>query len=340
VSSIFSLVKEIPFLYFAPIENGESRMISITDIELAYSIVKPVVQKTPLLTSHSMNDICRNEVFLKAENLQRIGAFKIRGAYNKMYSLSQNEKQRGVVAHSSGNHAQGVALAARLLKMKAVVVMPKNSQRVKVDATRAYGADVVLCEDSSDDRERVAKLLQAQFGYAMVPPFDDDKIIAGQGTVMLEVAQELDSLDYLFVPVGGGGLISGCAVAAKHFFPHIKIIGVETEPANDCQQSFRKKEIVRIPPPNTIADGMRTQSVGKRNFEIIMQYVDDMITVTDTQVIEMMRFLMQHMKIIVEPTGAVAPAAVFHNILNLSGKRICAIVSGGNVELSLLKQWL
>jgi threonine dehydratase len=315
-------------------------MISIIDIDLAYTIVKPVVHKTPLLTSRGINDRCGCDIFLKAENLQLVGAFKIRGAYNKIATLPQDEKHRGVVAHSSGNHAQGVALAAKLLNIKAVVVMPKNSHRIKVDATRAYGAKVVLCEDSSDDRERVANLLQAQFGYAMVPPFDDDKIIAGQGTVFLEIAQELDSIDYLFVPVGGGGLISGCAIAAKHFFPHIKIIGVETEPANDCQQSFRKKEIVHIAPPNTIADGMRTQSVGKRNFEIILNYVDDIITVTDSQVIEMMRYFIQHMKIVVEPTGAVAPAAVFHNILNLSGKRICAILSGGNVEPSLLKLWL
>jgi threonine dehydratase len=315
-------------------------MILIADIELAYTVVKAVVHKTPLLTSRSMNERCGSEVFLKAENFQRVGAFKIRGAYNKIASLTQDEKHRGIVAHSSGNHAQGVALAAKLLHVKAVVVMPKNSPRIKVEATQSYGAEVVFCEDSSDDRERVAKILQTQFGYAMVPPFDDDKIIAGQGTVMLEVARELASLDYLFVPVGGGGLISGCAVAAKHYFPTIKIIGVETEPANDCQQSFRKKEIVRIAPPDTIADGMRTQSIGKRNFEIIMKYVDDMITVTDTQVIETMRYIMQRMKIIVEPTGAVAPAAVFHNVLKLSGKKICAIISGGNVEPSLLKQWL
>lgn len=315
-------------------------MISFADIESAYTIVKPVVHKTPLFTSNSLNAICGSKVFLKAENLQRVGAFKIRGAYNKIYSLTQDEKQQGVVAHSSGNHAQGVALAAKLLNVKAVVVMPKNSPRIKVDATQAYGAEVVFCEDSSVDRERAAKILQSKFGYAMVPPFDDDNIIAGQGTVMLEVAQELSSIDYLFVPVGGGGLISGCAVAAKHFFPSIKVIGVETEPANDCQQSFKKNEIVRIDPPNTIADGMRTQSVGGRNFEIIMNYVDDIITVTDTQVIEMMRFLMQRMKIIAEPTGAVAPAAVFHNVLNLSDKKICAILSGGNVEPSLLKQWL
>jgi threonine dehydratase len=315
-------------------------MISITDIESAYTIVKPVVHKTPLLTSRDMNERCGSEVFFKAENFQRVGSFKIRGAYNKIVSLTQDEKDRGVVAHSSGNHAQGVALAAKLLNIKAVVVMPNNSPGIKVDATQSYGAEVIFCEDSSDDRERVAKLLQRKYGYAMVPPFDDDKIIAGQGTVILEIAQELDSIDYLFVPVGGGGLISGCAVAAKHFFPNIRIIGVETELANDCQQSFRKKEIIRIAPPKTIADGMRTQSVGKRNFEIILNYVDDVITVTDMQVIEMMRYFMQRMKIIVEPTGAVAPAAVFHNVLNLSSKKICVIISGGNVEPSLLKQWL
>jgi len=315
-------------------------MISITDIESAYTIVKPVVHKTPLLTSRDMNERCGNEVFFKAENFQRVGAFKIRGAYNKIASLTRDEKDRGVVAHSSGNHAQGVALAAKLLNIKAVVVMPNNSPRIKVEATQSYGAEVIFCEDSSDDRERVAKLLQRKYGYAMVPPFDDDKIIAGQGTVMLEIAQELDSIDYLFVPVGGGGLISGCAVAAKHLFTNIRIIGVETEPANDCQQSFRKKEIIRIAPPKTIADGMRTQSVGKHNFEIILNYVDDVITVTDIQVIEMMRYFMQRMKIIVEPTGAVAPAAVFYNVLNLSCKKICAIISGGNVEPSLLKQWL
>ena len=315
-------------------------MISMSDIQLAYSIVKPVVHRTPLLRSRSLNAQCANEVFLKAENFQRIGAFKIRGAYNKIASLTEEEKQKGIVAHSSGNHAQGVALAAKLLHVKAVVVMPKNSPRIKVEATLSYGAEVVFCEDSSDDRERTAKILENNFGYALVPPFDDDKIIAGQGTVMLEIAQELRSLDYLFVPVGGGGLISGCAIAAKHFYPDIKVIGVETESANDCQQSFMKKEIVRITPPNTIADGMRTQSVGKRNFEIILKYVDDVITVTDTQVIDMMRYLMQRMKIVVEPTGAVAPAAVFHNILHMSEKKICAILSGGNVEPSLLKQWL
>jgi threonine dehydratase len=206
-----------------------------------------------------------------------------------------------------------------------------------VAGTQAHGGEVVFCEDSSDDRERVARALQAEHNYVLVPPFDDDKIIAGQGTATLEVAQDLKELDYLFVPVGGGGLIAGNAVAAKHLFPGIKVIGVETEPANDCQQSFRKKEIVRINPPNTIADGMRTQAVGKRNFEIILKYVDDMITVTDAQVIEMMKFFVERMKVVVEPTGAVAPAAVFHNVMGLRSKKICAIISGGNVDHAFLK---
>jgi len=315
-------------------------MISFADIESAYARVKPVIHQTPLLTSETFNDHSTNDVYLKAENFQRIGAFKIRGAYNAIASLSPEEKRLGVVAHSSGNHAQGVALAAKLLNIKAVVVMPKSSPRIKLDAAESYGAEIVLCEDSSDDRERVARRLQEDHGYILIPPFDDDRIIAGQGTMVIEIARKLSSVDYLVVPIGGGGLIGGCAIAAKHLFPTVKVIGVETEPANDCQRSFRQKEIIRIAPPDTIADGMRTQSVGKRNFEIILKAVDDIVTVSDAQVIDMMRFFLVRMKIVAEPTGAVAPAAVFHNVLHVSGKKVCAILSGGNVEPSLLKQWL
>lgn len=315
-------------------------MITFDDIDEAYHVLMPVVHKTPLLSSRTFNTHSGNEVVLKAENLQRIGAFKIRGAYNKIFSLISQERSRGVVAHSSGNHAQGVALAAKLLGVKATVVMPKSAPSIKVAATKAYGADIVFCEDSSDDRERVAKQLEEEHGYIPVPPFDDDKIIAGQGTATIEIAQDVQELDYLFVPVGGGGLIAGNAIAAKQLFQGIKVIGVETEAANDCYQTFRKKEIVRIAPPKTIADGMRTQSIGVRNFEAIMKYVDDVITVTDEQVIEMMKFLLQRMKIVVEPTGAVAPAAAYHNVLGLSGKKVCAIISGGNIEPAMLKSIL
>ncbi|HXG37978.1 MAG TPA: threonine/serine dehydratase [Bacteroidota bacterium] len=315
-------------------------MITFSDIEQAYSVLQPVVHKTPLLRSQTFNRRSGNEVFLKAENFQRAGSFKIRGAYNKIASLSAEDRRRGVVAHSSGNHAQGVALAARLLGVKATVVMPKGSVPNKVEATKAYGAEVVFSEDSSDAREQLAKQLEREHGFVPVPPFDDDRIIAGQGTAMVEVAQDLKELDYLFVPVGGGGLIAGNAIAAKHFFPRVRVIGVETEPANDCYQTFRQKKIVRINPPKTIADGMRTQAIGERNFEVIMNFVDDVITVTDDQVMAMMRFFLERMKVVVEPTGAVAPAAMFHNVLGLTGKTICAIISGGNVDPNFLKQIL
>lgn len=312
-------------------------MVTFQDIEHAYRVLQPVVHKTPLLSSQTLNFHCGNEVFLKAENFQRVGAFKIRGAYNKISSLSGEERSRGVVTHSSGNHAQGVALAAKLFGINAAIVMPKSTPAIKVAATKGYGAEVIFCENSSDDRERVAREIENERRYTLVPPFDDDQIIAGAGTVTVEIAQELKELDYLFVPVGGGGIISGNAIAAKHFFPRCKVIGVETEAANDCYQTFRKREIVRIPPPNTIADGMRTQAIGKRNFEILLKYVDDVITVTDEQVIAMMKFLFERMKIVAEPTGAVAPSAVFHNKLSLSGKKICAIISGGNVDPALLR---
>ncbi|MEX2115974.1 MAG: threonine/serine dehydratase [Bacteroidota bacterium] len=315
-------------------------MVEFSDIEAACSVVDPVVLKTPLLTSQTLDAASKNIVYLKAENFQRVGAFKIRGAFNKIASLSKEERKRGIVAHSSGNHAQGVALASRLLGAHATIVMPKGSPANKVEATRGYGADIIFSEDSTDDRERVAAELEKEHGYIPVPPFDDDKIIAGQGTVTVEIARAISLLDYLVVPVGGGGLIAGNAIAAKHLFPGIKVIGVETEPANDCYQSFRKKTIVKIPPPDTIADGMRTQSVGKRNFEIIMKYVDDVITVTDDQVIETMKFLLERMKIVAEPTGAVAPAAVLYNIMGVSNKKVCAIISGGNVSLKKLGEYL
>jgi threonine dehydratase len=315
-------------------------MIGFRDIESAYRLVRPVVHETPLLRSRTFDEQCGNRVVLKAEHLQRIGAFKIRGAYTKIASLTAEERRRGIVAHSSGNHAQGVALAARLLGVKAAVVMPKGSIAPKVAATKAYGAEVIFCEDSSDDRERVAREIQEQHNLVLVPPFDDDRIIAGQGTVMLEIARQCSALDYLFVPVGGGGLIAGVALAAKHLMPDIRVIGVETETANDCWQSFRRKSIVRIEPPKTIADGMRTQAVGRRNFEIILRCVDDIVTVTDEQVVGMMRFLFQRMKQVVEPTGAVAPAAVFYNVLGIKDRTVCAVISGGNCDPALLRRIL
>jgi threonine dehydratase len=313
-------------------------MISFVDVESAYEVLKSVVHRTPLLSSKTFNEMTGLETLFKAESFQRIGAFKIRGAYNKIFSLSQKERNAGVIAHSSGNHAQGVALACKLLGIKAVVVMPSDSVKSKVEATKCYGAEVVFTGNTTDDREKTTVDLIEKYHYTPVPPYDDDKIIAGQGTVGLEIIQDLKHLDYLFVPVGGGGLISGCAVAAKHLSPKTKVIGVETTGANDCYQSFREKRIVKLTSLNTIADGMRTLSVGKRNFEIIMKYVDDVITVTDEDLIDMMKFFFERMKIVVEPTGAVAPAAIMKNVLGLKDTKVCAVISGGNVDTKIFKE--
>ncbi len=314
-------------------------MVSYSDIEAAHRLLQNIIHKTPLLSSETFNELTGLEVFFKAENFQKIGAFKIRGAYNKIASLSQKERDAGVIAHSSGNHAQGVALACKLLKIKAVVVMPSNSVKSKVEAAKSYGAEIIFCGENTDDRQRMTDELIEKFGYTLVPPYDDDKIIEGQGTAALEIFEELKDLDYLFVPVGGGGLISGCAVAAKHLSPKTKVIGVETEGANDCYQSFREKRLIKLSSTNTIADGMRTLSVGKRNFEIIMKYVDDVITVSDEAVIEMMKFFFERMKIVVEPTGAVASAAILKNVLGLKNKKVCAVISGGNIDKSKINEW-
>jgi threonine dehydratase len=312
-------------------------MISFAHIERAAEVLMPIVQKTPVLSSRTFNRECGNEVYFKAENFQRTGAFKLRGAYNKISSLTPAERSRGIIAHSSGNHAQGVALACKMLGCRAVVVMPEKSLPNKVEATRAYGAEVVFCGPTTDDRELATQELISKHGYVLVPPYDDDHIIAGQGTVALEIFHDMKELDYLFVPIGGGGLVAGCSLAAKNLYPAVRVIGVETEGANDCYKSFRAKRIVKLLSVDTIADGMRTLCVGARNFEIITKYVDDVITVSDDDVVEMMKFFAERMKIIVEPTGAVASAAVKKNELNISGKRVCAIISGGNLDTALLR---
>lgn len=314
--------------------------VTFADIEAAAEVLRPVARRTPLLSSRTFNAMTGNEVWFKAENFQRVGAFKFRGSYNKVHSLTEAERVRGVIAHSSGNHAQGVALAAKLHGLKAVVVMPRGSVAAKVEATRGYGAEVVFCADSTDDRERVTAELIAERGHTLVHPFDDPTLIAGQGTAGAEIHHDLKELDYLIVPVGGGGLISGCAVAAKNLFPGVRVIGVETEGADDAARSFRAGSIVKIPKAVTIADGMRTLAIGRNNFEIIRRHVDDIVTVPDSALLPMMRFFLERMKIVVEPTGAVAPAAVMTNVLGLKGKRVAAMISGGNAEPEMLRRAL
>lgn len=308
-------------------------MITFDDILDANRRIASVVQHTPLMTSQTLNALAGNELYFKCENFQRIGAFKIRGAYNKISSLSADELKRGVVAFSSGNHAQGVALAAKLLNTTAKIVMPNNSPKSKLEATRAYGAEVIMYDFQKENRETIGKKIAEEEGRVLVPPFNDELIMAGQGTVGLEIFDDIKRLDYVFVPVGGGGLISGNAVALKYLMSRVKIIGVETEAANDAYQSFRQGEIVTIAPPETIADGMRTVSLGAKTFEVIRQKVDDIITVSDAQVIEAMRWIFSRMKIVVEPTGAVPFAAVLKNELHLKNKRIGIILSGGNMDM-------
>ncbi len=315
-------------------------MVGFDDIEDAARTLNGIAHRTPVLCSSTFNRLVGNDVWFKAENFQRIGAFKFRGAYNKISSLTSAEKQRGVIAHSSGNHAQGVALASKLLGLRAVVVMPENSLASKVEATHSYGAEVVFCGKEFDDRARVTAELQRQHGYVLVHPYEDPKIIAGQGTVGLEILQDLPSIEYLLVPVGGGGLIAGSSIAAKQLKPSVKVIGVETENANDAYQSFRAGKIIRIERADTIADGMRTLSVGALNFDIIRKFVDDVITVSDDDVIATLRFFLERMKTLVEPTGAVSAAALFGKKLNIFGKTVCAVISGGNADLKSLKALL
>ncbi len=308
-------------------------MIGFRDIEDACRVLRGIVHRTPVMTSRTLNEISGNELFFKCENFQRIGAFKIRGAYNKIHSLTPEQLQKGVVAYSSGNHAQGVALAARLLNTQAKIVMPDIAPRPKVAATRAYGGEVVFYNYANEDREAIGRAIAEKEGRTVVPPYNDEFIMAGQGTLGVELAEQAPSLDYAFFPVGGGGLISGNSVALKHLNPSVKIIGVETETANDVYQSFRKGEIIRISPPRTIADGMRTLSPGTLTFPVIQKYVDDILLVSDIEVIGAMRLIYNCLKIIAEPTAAVPFAAVLKNELRLKNQRIGIVLSGGNIDM-------
>ncbi len=304
---------------------------TITDIEEAASKLAGIIHTTPLLTSRTFNAQSYTNTFFKAENLQRIGAFKIRGALNKIRSLSDEEKSRGVITFSSGNHGQATALAARLENIKCTVVMPEDARDSKRNATQGYGAEIATAGTTSEDRLNRAMELQRQFGYTLIPPYDDPYIIAGQGTCGLEIVNQISDVEAVLIPVGGGGLISGCALALKSKLPSVKVIGVETEGADDANQSFRRKKLIRYDKTSTIADGMRNLSVGTLNFEMMMRYVDDMLTVPDTDVISMMRFFFERMKIVVEPTGAVASAAIRVHNERFRNKKVCAVISGGNI---------
>lgn len=307
-------------------------MVSYDDVAAAHERIKPQAKRTPVMASATVDALTGASVFFKCENLQRMGAFKFRGAYNALSQLTPDEKKRGVLAFSSGNHAQAVALAGKLLGVKAVIVMPANAPKVKLEATRGYGGEVVVYQQG-EDREALSARLAKERGLVLIPPFDHPHIIAGQGTAAKELIEDAGPLDVLLVPCGGAGLLSGCAIAARRLLPDCRVIGVEPAAGDDATQSFKSKTLKTIAVPDTIADGARTTALGKITFPLVLRYVSDMLTVTDEELLRSMFFLWERMKIIVEPTGALAACAVLEKKSNLEKLRVGVILSGGNVDL-------
>jgi threonine dehydratase len=319
--------------------------ITFADVRAAADRLAGIAHKTPVLTSRTADARCAAQLFFKCENLQRMGAFKFRGAYNALAQFDAAERRAGVIAFSSGNHAQAVALSARLLGVPSVIVMPADAPPVKLAATRAYqegqrGSEVVLYDRYREDREAIGKRIAEERGMTLVPPFDHPHVMAGQGTAALELIEQAGALDQLVVCVGGGGLISGCAVAAKHLLPGITVYGVEPEAGNDTQQSLARGEIIKIDVPDTIADGAQTQSSGQLTFPVIRSLVKSVVTVSDAQLISTMRFMAERLKLVVEPTGCLAAAAVLDGVIPTRGQRVGIVLSGGNVDRRKFGHWL
>ncbi|HEV8020881.1 MAG TPA: threo-3-hydroxy-L-aspartate ammonia-lyase [Candidatus Lustribacter sp.] len=302
------------------------------DVVRAAERLRGVAHRTPAITSATLDERTGARVFLKAENLQRMGAFKFRGAYNRLVQLDAAARVRGVVAFSSGNHAQGVALAAKLLGMPAAIVMPADAPAAKLAATRGYGAEVVLYDRQTMNRAEIANALAAERGATVVPPYDDPAIIAGQGTSALELIEDVGPLDVLLVPTGGGGLLSGSALAATALAPGIAVYGVETVAGDDWVQSLARNERVTIPVPDTIADGMQTQAPGELTFPIVRALCAGVVTVTDEELRDAMRFAFERLKLVIEPSGAAGLAAALTGRVETRGKRVGVTISGGNVD--------
>lgn len=307
--------------------------VSYEDIDAAHVRLQGIAKRTPTLDSSTINASTGAHVFFKCENLQRMGAFKLRGAYNALVQLPQADRLRGVITYSSGNHAQAVALAARLLGVAATVVMPADAPRVKFEATRGYGAEIVTYDPRRESRETLARRIGAELGLTVIPPYDHPHVIAGQGTAAKELIEDVGPLDVLLVPCGGGGLLSGCAIAARHLNPNCRVIGVEPAAGDDATRSFRTRTLQTVQNPDTVADGARTASLGHYTFPLVLKYVSDMVTVNDEELLESMFFLWERMKLVVEPTGALAACALLHGKLAAQGLRVGVILSGGNVDL-------
>lgn len=312
----------------------DSLPIQFEDVESAASRLDGVATRTPVLSSRTLNDRLNCQAWFKCENFQRTGAFKFRGAYNALLQLTDEQKERGVVTYSSGNHAQAIALAGRLLDIETCIVMPEDAPSVKLEATAGYGAEIIRYDRAETSRELIGRKLAAERRLTLIPPYDHPHVIAGQGTTALELFQELGELDILLVPCGGGGLLSGCAIVAESLSPDCRVIGVEPENADDATRSFKSGTLHTVENPDTIADGARTPYLGKLTFPIVLELVDDMVTVSDAALIRTMEFVWSRMKLVVEPTSMLGAAALMEGIVPASGKRVGVIISGGNVDLA------
>lgn len=313
--------------------TSANKVIEISDIQAAAKRLDGIARHTLVLTSTTVNQITNSQVFFKCENFQRTGSFKFRGAYNALSQLPESQKQKGVITFSSGNHAQGIALAGKLLGIPTTIVMPENAPAVKQTATRGYDAEVILYNPQKTSREELTQNLAEEKDLIIIPPFDHPHIIAGQGTTALELIQEVGELDLLLVCCGGGGLISGCAIATKSLLPNCRVIGVEPAQADDATRSFYSKTLQFVNNPDTIADGARTASLGEITFPLVLKYVDDMATVSEEAIIRTMFFIWERMKIVVEPTGVLAAAALLEGVVKNPGDKVGVIISGGNVDL-------
>ena len=306
-------------------------MLDLARVKLAAERLRGVAHRTPVVTSHTLDERIGAQVFLKNEGVQRAGAFKFRGAFNALSALPDDVRRRGVVAWSSGNHAQAVALAARLFKLRAVIVMPTDAPITKLDGTRGYGADIVLYDRYKEDRVAIAMEICKREGLAPIPAYDDFEVMAGQGTAALELFTDIPGLDMFLAPVGGGGLMAGCATVASALRPSINIFGVEPEAGDDTKRSFDTGERVTIPVPQTIADGLQVNAPGELTLAVNRKLVTEILTVSDSSIVRAMRFLFERLKLVVEPSGAVPVAAMMDNPSRFAGKRVGAILSGGNV---------
>lgn len=316
------------------------RIPTFADVRIAQSRIAGQAHRTPVLTSRTADQRTGASLFFKAENLQRGGAFKFRGAYNAIAALDADARSRGVLAFSSGNHAQAVAYAAKLLGVASTIVMPTDAPAVKVAGTRGYGAEIVFYDRYKEDRQEVTRRIAEETGAAIIPPFDHPDVIAGQGTAVLELVEEVGDLDIILTPLGGGGLLAGSALAAKGLSPACRVIGVEPEAGNDGQQSMARGEIVTIPVPRSIADGALTTALGLFTFPIIREKVEAVVTVPDEDLVSTVRFFAERMKVVVEPTGCLAAAAVLSGKVECKGKRVGIVLSGGNVDLAALAGYL